>query len=172
MKISQNSVVTMHFTVSTAEGAQIDSSRDAEPMVYLHGTRFLIDGLESALEGKQAGDKLDVTVEPEQAYGERNDNLMQAVPKSMFNDMDVEVGMQFRAGTDDGDQTVIVVDVSDDEVVVDGNHPLAGLTLNFDVEVLDVREATAEEIEHGHVHQASSSCCDSNKDDCCDKTEH
>ncbi|MFC6439307.1 peptidylprolyl isomerase [Bowmanella sp. JS7-9] len=152
MKISKNSVVTMHFTVSTAEGAQIDSSRDGEPMVYLHGTRFLIQGLEDALEGKQAGDKLDVTIEPKDAYGERNDNLMQAVPKSMFDGMDVEVGMQFRAGTDDGEQTVIVIDVTDEEVVVDGNHPLSGLTLNFDVEVLGVRDATADEIAHGHVH--------------------
>ncbi|AWL12464.1 Peptidylprolyl isomerase [Saliniradius amylolyticus] len=152
MKIEPNTVVTMHYTVSTDEGVEIDSSRNAEPMTFIHGQNFLIKGLEEELEGKAAGDTFETKVEPEKAYGERHDQLMQAVPKSMFEGMDVEVGMQFRATTDAGDQSVTVVDVADDEVVVDGNHPLAGITLNFDVEVVDVREATAEELEHGHVH--------------------
>ncbi|WP_438864236.1 FKBP-type peptidyl-prolyl cis-trans isomerase [Neptunicella sp.] len=154
MKISQNSVVTMHFTVSSEDGVQIDSSRKGEPMMYIQGTRYMIQGLEEAVEGKQAGDSFALSVEPEKAYGQRHDQLVQVVPKSMFEGMDVEVGMQFRAGTDDGEQSVSVIDVTEDEVVVDGNHPLSGLTLNFEIEILDVREATAEELSHGHVHSA------------------
>ncbi|WP_416307766.1 FKBP-type peptidyl-prolyl cis-trans isomerase [Neptunicella sp. SCSIO 80796] len=154
MKVSQNSVVTMHFTVSSEDGVQIDSSRKGEPMMYIQGSRYLIQGLEDAIEGKQAGDSFSLSVEPDQAYGQRHDQLVQVVPKSMFEGMEVEVGMQFRAGTDDGEQSVAVIDVTDDEVVVDGNHPLSGLTLSFDVEILDVRDATAEELEHGHVHSA------------------
>lgn len=152
MQISQNTVVTMHFTVSSEDGVQIDSSRNAEPMVFLQGSHYLIQGLEDALEGKSAGDKFEIDVPPELAYGERMDELVQMVPKTMFEGMELEVGMQFRATTDDGEQSVIVIDITDDEVVVDGNHPLSGLTLNFDVEVLDVRAATEDEIEHGHVH--------------------
>lgn len=154
MKISNNSVVTMHFTVSSADGVQIDSSRNGEPMQYIHGTGYLIKGLEDAIIGKQAGDAMQLDVEPEQAYGERHDQLVQAVPKNMFEGMEVEVGMQFRAGTDEGEQSVTVIDVTEDEVVVDGNHPLAGIALSFDVEILDVREATADELAHGHVHSA------------------
>jgi len=152
MQISQNTVVTMHFTVSSEDGVQIDSSRNAEPMVFLQGSHYLIQGLEDALEGKGAGDKFELDVPPELAYGERLDELVQMVPKSMFEGMELEVGMQFRATTDDGEQSVIVIDITDDEVVVDGNHPLSGLTLNFDVEILEVRAATDDEIEHGHVH--------------------
>lgn len=152
MQISQNTVVTMHFTVSSEDGVQIDSSRNAEPMVFLQGSHYLIQGLEDALEGKSAGDKFEIDVPPELAYGERMDELVQMVPKTMFEGMELEVGMQFRATTDDGEQSVIVIDITDDEVVVDGNHPLSGLTLNFDVEILDVRAATEDEIEHGHVH--------------------
>jgi FKBP-type peptidyl-prolyl cis-trans isomerase SlyD len=152
MNISEKTVVTLHFTVSSADGTQIDSSREGEPMVVLQGSHYLIQGLEDHLEGKQAGDKFVIDVEPNLAYGERHDELVQAVPTSMFEDMEVEPGMTFRATTDDGEQSVMVVDVTDDEVIVDGNHPLSGLTLNFDVEVLDVREATEDEIAHGHPH--------------------
>ncbi|WP_102795692.1 FKBP-type peptidyl-prolyl cis-trans isomerase [Bowmanella denitrificans] len=152
MKIAPNKVVTMHYTVSTTEDVQIDSSRDGKPMSFLHGQHFLIQGLEDALLDKQAGDKFVTEVEPANAYGERHDELIQLVPKSMFEGMDVEVGMQFRATTDDGEQSVMIIDITDDEVVVDGNHPLSGVTLKFDVEVLEVRDATEQELAHGHVH--------------------
>ena len=115
-------------------------------------TIFLIQGLEDELEGKTVGDKFVIDIAPNLAYGERHEELVQAVPKSMFEDMEVEPGMTFRATTDDGEQSVMIIDVTDDDVIVDGNHPLSGLTLNFDVEVLEVREATEEEIAHGHPH--------------------
>ncbi|MBT0585790.1 FKBP-type peptidyl-prolyl cis-trans isomerase [Alteromonas oceanisediminis] len=150
--IQQNNVVTMHYTVSSPDAVEIDSSRNGKPLVFMHGRGFLVQGLEEALSDKSKGDSFNVTIPPEKAYGERHENLMQAVPKSMFEGMDVEVGMSFRATTDGGDQSVTIIDVSDDEVVVDGNHPLAGIELTFDVEIVDVREATEEEIAHGHVH--------------------
>lgn len=150
--IQKNSVVTMHYTVSTADSVQIDSSREREPMVFLHGHGFLVEGLEDALVGKSVGDQFEVNVPAEKAYGERHDTLVQAVPKTMFEGMDVEVGMAFRATTDEGEQSVMIIDMTDDEVIVDGNHPLAGIDLTFDVEILSLRDATAEEIDHGHVH--------------------
>ncbi|MBR9790800.1 MAG: peptidylprolyl isomerase [Gammaproteobacteria bacterium] len=152
MQISQNSVVTLHYTVSTEDGTELDSSTGGEPLSALLGSRFLISGLEEALQGKAAGEKFDVTVAPEKAYGERLDHLVQAVPASMFDGMEVEPGMQFRATTDAGEQSVIVIEKTDDEVIIDGNHPLAGVALSFEVEVLDVREPTEDELAHGHVH--------------------
>jgi FKBP-type peptidyl-prolyl cis-trans isomerase SlyD len=152
MQISNKTVATIHFTVCSADGTQIDSSRDGDPMVFLQGSHFLIQGLENELEGKVPGDKFVTDIPPELGYGERHDELVQAVSKSMFEGMDVSPGMTFRATTDEGEQSVIVLDVTDDDVVIDGNHPLAGLTLNFDVEILDVREATESELEHGHPH--------------------
>ncbi|CAH9059664.1 FKBP-type peptidyl-prolyl cis-trans isomerase SlyD [Pseudoalteromonas holothuriae] len=152
MKIAPNKVVRMHYSVLDNDNNTIDNSFDGEPLVFIVGTGYLISGLENALMDKQAGDKLSVTVEPENGYGERHDDLMQAVPTSMFDGMEIEVGMQFRATTDDGDQMVMILDIQDEEVIVDANHPLSGITLNFDVEVLEVRDATEEEIAHGHVH--------------------
>ena len=154
MIIAQHSVVTMHYSVSTADGTEIDSSRngDAKPMVHLQGSQYLIKGLEDALIGKTTGDKFAVEVAPADAYGERAEQLVQTVPKALFGENDVEVGTTFRAQTDEGEQTVMIIDVSEDEVVVDGNHPLAGVDLVFDVEILDIREATETEIAHGHVH--------------------
>lgn len=157
MQITNNTVVTMHFTVSTQDGTQIDSSRDDEPMVYLQGSQYLIKGLENALEGKTSGDIFELNVAPEDGYGERHDTLVQMVPKTMFEGMEIEVGMTFRATTDDGEQSVMIIDETDDEVVVDGNHPLSGVHLHFDVEVLDVREATEDEIAHGHPQSADGS---------------
>ncbi|WP_125779029.1 FKBP-type peptidyl-prolyl cis-trans isomerase [Pseudoalteromonas rubra] len=152
MKIAPNTVVKMHYAVLDNDDNSIDNTFDDEPLEFIVGTGYLISGLEDALMSKQAGDKFSVSVDPQNGYGERHDNLMQAVPKSMFEEMEVEVGMQFRATTDEGEQTVIVIGIEGDDVIVDGNHPLAGITLNFDVEILDVREATSEELEHGHVH--------------------
>ncbi|MDO6475019.1 peptidylprolyl isomerase [Alteromonas sp. 1_MG-2023] len=152
MTITSDSVVTLHYTVSTEDGTTLDSSEGKNPLVVLLGRRFLIEGLEDALMGKNKGDKFDVAVAPEKAYGERADELVQSVPKSMFDGMDVQPGMSFRATSEGGEQSVIVIEVSEEEVIVDGNHPLAGVPLKFDVEVVDIREPTQEELEHGHVH--------------------
>ncbi|MBB1294793.1 MAG: FKBP-type peptidyl-prolyl cis-trans isomerase SlyD [Pseudoalteromonas rhizosphaerae] len=152
MIVATNKVVKMHYSVMDNDKNSIDNSFDGEPLIFIVGTGYLIQGLEDALQGKKAGDTLSVTVPPEQGYGERHDDLMQAVPKSMFEGMEIEVGMQFRASTDDGDQSVMIIDIQEEDVIVDGNNPLAGITLNFDVEILEVRDATADELEHGHVH--------------------
>lgn len=152
MSITHDSVVTLHYTVSAEDGTELDSSRDNTPMTVLLGKKYLIEGLENALLGKSTGDKFNIDVPPEQAYGERNDSLVQAVPKAMFEGMEVEAGMSFRASTDEGEQSVIILDVTDEEVIVDGNHPLAGIPLHFDVEIMAVRVATADEIAHGHAH--------------------
>ena len=151
MIVAANKVVKMHYSVLDNNKNTIDNSF-GEPLVFIVGTGFLIPGLENALLGKEAGDTFSVTVEPEQGYGERHDDLMQAVPKSMFEGMEIEVGMQFRATTDAGDQSVMIIEIQDEDVIVDGNHPLSGITLHFDVEVLEVRDATEEELAHGHVH--------------------
>ena len=156
--IKQNSVASIHYSVSTTEGVEIDSSRSGEPLEYIQGLGFLVPGLEQALNGKPAGEQFSVTVEATEAYGARNDNLIQAVPKEMFAGMELAVGMSFRATTDEGEQSVIVIDVSDDEVIVDGNHPLAGVDLVFVVEVLAVRDATELELSDGRVHKPG--CCD------------
>ncbi|RUO80585.1 peptidylprolyl isomerase [Idiomarina tyrosinivorans] len=150
--IAANKVVSIHYTVKTAEGQTLDQSKEGHPLSFIHGRGMLIPGLENALEGKGVGDNFTAEIKPEEAYGERHDGLIQTVPRSMFGDNDVEPGMQFRASTDQGDQSVVIVDVKDDEVTVDGNHPLAGVDLNFDVEVVEVRDATEQELEHGHVH--------------------
>lgn len=153
MTISQNNVVAIHYTVTDTTGNQLDSSAGGEPLVFLFGHGALIPGLEQALLGKSTGDKFTSQIAPADAYGERHDQLVQAVPKSMFEGMDVAVGMRFRAAGPDGrEQPVIIIDVTDDEVVVDGNHPLAGIELSFEVEIVLVREATEEELAHGHVH--------------------
>ena len=159
MKITNNSVVVMHYAVSDSEGALIDSSYDHKPMAIIQGTGYLIPGLEDALIDHQVGDRFEVSVSAEQAYGNRHDDYVQTVPKELLKGVeDLTLGTQLRASTDDGEQTVIVIDVTDDEVTVDGNHPLAGLDLSFDVEILEVREATEEELAHGHIHAEGESC--------------
>jgi FKBP-type peptidyl-prolyl cis-trans isomerase SlyD len=149
MIINNNNVVTIHLTVCSSDGTQIDSSRNTEPMVFLQGSHVLIQGLEDELLGKAVGDKFVIDIAPDLAYGERHEELVQAVPKSMFEGMDVNPGMTFRATTDEGEQSVMIIDVNDENIIVDGNHPLSGLTLNFDVEILEVREANEGEIAHG-----------------------
>jgi len=159
MKITNNCVVVLHYAVSNNEDVLIDSSYDHEPMSIVHGSGYLIPGLEDALVGHQKGDEFEVSVDCEQAYGERHDEYVQTVPKSMFNGIDeLTIGTQLRAGTEDGEQSVIVVDITDDEITVDGNHPLSGIDLRFEVAILDVREATPSEVEHGHVHNDKSNC--------------
>jgi FKBP-type peptidyl-prolyl cis-trans isomerase SlyD len=154
MNIAQDKVVLIHYTLTNEKGEVLDSSSGGEPLAYLHGQGNIIPGLEKALEGKQAGDKLDVKVAPAEGYGERDDKLVQQVPRRAFSGaQDVKPGMQFHAQTSGGHARVVTVTrVAGDMVTVDGNHPLAGEHLNFAVEVTEVREATAEELSHGHVH--------------------
>jgi FKBP-type peptidyl-prolyl cis-trans isomerase SlyD len=153
MKISENKVVVLHYAVSDSDDTLIDSSYDHKPLSIIHGTGYLIPGLEDALVDHVVGDKFEVAVSAENAYGDRHDEFVQTVPKSMFESVeDLAVGSQLRATTDDGEQTVIVIDVTDDEITVDGNHPLAGIDLKFDVDILEVRDATEDELTHGHVH--------------------
>lgn len=153
MQISDKKVVVLHYAVSDSEDTLIDSSYDHSPLSIIQGTGYLIPGLESALVDHVAGDKFEVAVNADEAYGQRFDDYVQTVPKAMFADIeDLDVGTQLRATTDEGEQTVIVIDVQEDEITVDGNHPLAGIDLKFDVEILEVRDATEEELTHGHVH--------------------
>lgn len=150
--ITADKAVTIHYAVKNPAGEVLDKSSEEQPLAFIFGRGMLIPGLEKALEGKTAGDAFEAQVAAEEAYGERHDGLVQAVPRQMFGDNEVAPGMQFRASTDNGDQSVMVVEVNDDTVTVDGNHPLAGVDLTFDVEVVGVRDATAEELDHGHVH--------------------
>ncbi len=153
MKIAPNKVVVMHYAVSDSEDTLIDSSYDHSPLAIIHGTGYLIPGLEDALIDHVVGDKFEVEVPSDKAYGERHDGFVQTIAKEMFAEIeDLAVGSQLRATTDEGEQTVIVIDVTDDEITVDGNHPLAGIDLKFDVEILEIRDATEDELAHGHVH--------------------
>ncbi len=153
MQIAKDTVVSIDYTLKDDDGSVLDSSEGKQPLSYLHGSGNIIPGLEQALEGKAPGDELNVRVEPADAYGERREELQQAVPKNLFEGVDeLQPGMQFQAQGDGGTQIVTVVDVEDDQVTVDANHPMAGVALNFDVKVVDVRDATDEEREHGHAH--------------------
>lgn len=154
MLIARNKVVRFDYTLTDDSSNVIDSSSGGEPLVYLHGASNIIPGLESALEGKQSGESLNVRVAPAEAYGERDDRLVQMVPRDMFEDnQEIEVGMQFHSGDPEGNVTVVtVVNVTDESVTVDANHPLAGVPLNFAVTIVEVRDATPEELAHGHVH--------------------
>ena len=153
MLIAPNKVVTIDYTLTDADGNIIDRS-EAGGFAYLHGARNIISGLETALAGRSAGDELSVSVSPEDAYGERDASKLHAVPLSLFPDTsEVEVGMQFHAQGPEGQNILVTVaSVDGEQVTVDGNHPLAGVTLNFAVKVVDVRDATDEELQHGHVH--------------------
>lgn len=153
MQIAQDSVVSIHYTLTSDAGEVLDSSSGGEPLAYLQGHGNLIPGLERELQGKQSGDKLKVRIAPADAYGEHDAELIQEVPRTAFQGVtDIQVGMQFQAQSNDGPRTVTITKVADDTVTVDGNHPLAGQHLNFEVEVTDVRSATDEELSHGHVH--------------------
>ncbi len=154
MKVAKNHVVSMHYTLTGPDGTEIDSSSGSDPFRYLHGARNIVPGLEKALEGKSAGDEFQVEIQPEEAYGQRADELIQMVPRNLFQGVDkVEAGQSFRSEGEDGSvRTITVLEVDGDNVKVDANHPLAGMVLSFDISVVDVRDASEEEIEHGHVH--------------------
>mgnify|MGYP001814738028 FL=1 len=153
MQIADKMVVTIDYTLKDDNGTVLDSSTEGN-FAYLHGAHNIIPGLENALSGKLAGDEVEVSVSPGEGYGERNDSMIQSVPRDMFDsEQEIQVGMQFHAQSPEGEMIVVTVtDVADDDITVDGNHPLAGVNLNFGVKVVDVREASQEEIEHGHVH--------------------
>jgi FKBP-type peptidyl-prolyl cis-trans isomerase SlyD len=155
MQIAKDSVVTIDYTLTDGSGKVIDTSKGPgkQPLAYLHGGGNLIPGLERALEGKKAGDNLKVTISPEDAYGMRDEKLVQIVPSSAFQGVpQLKPGMQFRSQSPQGSTVVTVTKVEGENVTVDANHPLAGMALSFDVDVKDIRQATKEELEHGHVH--------------------
>jgi len=154
MEIAANRVATIHYTLTDDDGQVIDRSPQERPLSYLHGVGNIVPGLEQALEGKNPGDSLKVEVAPEQGYGQRNDALVQQVPREAFQGVEkVEPGMQFRAQTQGGPLLVTVVEVGDAQVQIDGNHPLAGRNLHFEVEVADVRDASEQEKQVGQVEQ-------------------
>jgi len=156
MKLEKDKVGLFNFTLTEQTGQQIDSS-DRQPMAYLHGYDNLIPGLEKELAGKSAGDKLNTTIKAAEGYGEIQEHLIQKeVPVSMFQGVDnIEVGMRFEAQAEGGGiHSVEITEKNGETVTVDGNHPLAGKDLTFDIEITEVREATKEELEHGHAHGA------------------
>ncbi|MEQ8807590.1 MAG: peptidylprolyl isomerase [Imperialibacter sp.] len=152
MKIGIEKVVSIHYTLKDNEGTTLDSSVGDQPLLYLHGIGNLIPGMEEGLDGKVKGDKVEIKVSQEKGYGVRDERMIQKMPRTAFGDQKVEVGMQFNAGTKNGQQVVTVTKVEMDGITIDGNHALAGVDLNFSVEVLDVRDASKDELAHGHVH--------------------
>lgn len=153
MHIQANAVVSIDYVLKNDAGNVLDQSAPDAPLSYLHGHNNLISGLEAALEGKARGDQLTAVIPPEQAYGVYNESLIEAVPRQMFQGVDnIEPGMQFQAQTAQGVQVVTVTEVDEETVTIDGNHALAGETLHFDVTIKEVREASDEELSHGHAH--------------------
>lgn len=154
MNVGDKLVVSIHYKLTDGSGNEIDSSSGGEPLAYLHGAGNIVPGLERELAGKAVGDRVQVTVAPEDGYGPVQDELVQTLKREVFQGVDeIQAGMQFEAKSPDGHSQVVTVKaVSDDGVTVDANHPLAGVTLNFDVTVESIREATEEELGHGHAH--------------------
>jgi len=153
MHITDGKVVQIHYTLRDDAGEILDSSSGQDPLAYLHGANNIIPGLENALEGKRVGDALSVVVPPEEGYGVRNAELVDTVALSQFPDpSQVQVGVRFRVQIGDSMHIATITDVAGDTVTFDMNHPLADVTLHFDVAVMGVEDATPEELAHGHVH--------------------
>jgi FKBP-type peptidyl-prolyl cis-trans isomerase SlyD len=153
MQIGDRTVASFHYTLTNDAGQVIDSSADRAPLTYLHGAGNIVPGLEKEMIGRQAGDVFNVVVAPEEGYGMPNPMMVQVVPKEHFQGVDtLEVGMEFQAHTPQGPMSVAIAKIDGEEVTVDANHPLAGQTLHFAIEVTDVRDASLEELSHGHVH--------------------
>ena len=153
MQIAERTVASFNYTLTNDAGEVIDSSEGRSPLAYLHGAGNIVPGLEKEMTGRQAGDRFEVVVAPEEGYGQPNPMLIQVVPRAAFQGVDtLEVGMEFQAQTPQGPLSVVVAKIDDDQVTVDGNHPLAGQRLHFAIEVTDVRDASVEELAHGHVH--------------------
>lgn len=149
MNITKNKVAAIHYTLRDDQGTILDSSQGRDPLYYLHGAQNLIPGMEEGLEGRTTGDHFQIDVSPEKGYGKRDPKLVEEVPRRAFGGQNVEAGMQFQ--TNDG-QVITITNVGPETVTVDANHALADQNLHFDVEVMEVRDATADELAHGHVH--------------------
>lgn len=159
MKITNKTVVQFHYTLKNEAGEEIENSLSSEPLAYLHGYKNMLVGVENALEGKEAGEKFSVTLQPEDAYGQREEDAIQRVPVKHLQGLPSKnakwkAGMTAVVQTDAGQRQVTVIKAGKFMITVDTNPPLAGQVLTFDLEVVDVREATAEEVEHGHAHGA------------------
>jgi FKBP-type peptidyl-prolyl cis-trans isomerase SlyD len=154
VEITKDKIVAFEYTLTDDQGNVIDKSEGRGPLAYLHGRGGIIPGLEEALEGKTSGDELKVTVPPEKGYGARNDGLLNRVPKEAFKgQLEFELGLQFPVQDQAGNQRLVtIVHIEEDAVVLDANHPLAGVDLTFDVKIIEVRDATEEELSHGHSH--------------------
>ena len=155
MQIAERTVASFHYTLTNDAGDVLDSSQGREPLTYLHGASNIVPGLESQMSGRVAGDRFDADVAAAEGYGEYVAELVQVVPRASFAGIDdLAVGMQFQAQTGQGALPVVITEIDGDDVTVDGNHPLAGETLHFAIEIVEVREASVEEVLHGHVHGA------------------
>lgn len=153
MTIAKHTVVTLNYTLKNGEGTVLDTSEGREPLIYLHGVGSLIPGLEKELEGKGKGEQVHAVIPPEEAYGTKRDDLMHVVSKDGFQgDEEMQVGMQVQLTTQQGPAIATIAAIEGNDVTLDLNHPLADVTLHFDVEIVDLRDASEEEISHGHVH--------------------
>jgi FKBP-type peptidyl-prolyl cis-trans isomerase SlyD len=153
MQIAKNTVAQIEYTLYAPDGKVIDSSKGKAPLAYLHGVGQIIPGLEAALDGKSPGESLTVAVPSDQAYGQKNPQLVQSVPRTNFKGVaNIQPGMQFEASTPQGKRVVTVTRVDANEVTVDANHPLAGIDLKFDIKIVGVRLATQQDLDHGHAH--------------------
>ena len=172
MTVTKNKVVSIDYTLTDDNNNLLDTTSGHEPLEYLHGFENIIPGLENALEGKSPGDHFSVTIQAADAYGEHDKDLTQEIPRDQFGDFEsIEAGMRFQAHTPAGIRLFTVVKAGDDTVTVDGNHPLAGMDLTFDVTVAAVREASEQELSHGHTHNHHHGECggcghDGCNDDC------
>lgn len=165
MKIAKDTVATLSYTVTETTGQVVGRTEPGQPVTALIGHRFLVKGLENALLGHEKGDEFAVTLEPKDTYGEIDESLIQTIDRKLFGDFEIAVGNVFEADSEQGPMAVVVKEIKDDVVIVDGNHPLAGKVLNFLIVVEDVREATEEEIKHGHAHVDGH--CPSEHHHCC-----
>jgi FKBP-type peptidyl-prolyl cis-trans isomerase SlyD len=152
MHVANNMVVSIDYTLTNDAGEVLDSSKGSEPLAYIHGTGQIISGLENALAGKQQGDALKVRLEARDAYGDRDESKVMTASRAQFGGDEPEVGLQVRSDGPDGSEVLRIVSVENDVVTLDGNHPLAGVPLTFDVTVVGVRAATKQELKHGHAH--------------------
>ncbi len=158
--IANDQVIEIHYTLKLDNGDVIDSTDGFKPLAYIHGKNNIVPGLEKELSGKKVGDSFKVSVTPNEAYGEKNPNLVQVVTKDQFRNADeIQVGMQFQARSAHGQPMLVeIVNIDGDKVTLDANHPLAGKTLHFDVKVESIRQATEEELAHGHLHMGAGCC--------------
>lgn len=167
MIITKDKVVSIEYTLKDAKGEILDSSESMGPLDYIHGHQNIIPGLEKALEGKKSGDTLSVEVEPAEAYGEYQQDLVLDVPRSQFQiEGEIEEGMQFEAGGSDGSRLVTVVEVATDTIKIDANHPLAGEKLFFDISIGEIRDATEDELKRGSLSSCGCGCGDDCDDGC------